>query len=366
MASLKSALADGLRLFYEKTDIDAATRALEDTLADVLASPCILASGTTAMSEFPEAAQTLIRLHMMKGNSDKAATLALAVLPWLREGGLRQDAPPEVLRFVDGVEATLPPPSDPLRIIIDPPELADGTTLVVDGRHISGQAPWSLQLRSGQHEIAVSTPMGLTYYRRANIPQSGKELHIDLALAAVLDNGPDGAIQLKGVPTDNAERTATRIAAASSSSVMLVRAAAELGGLDVERIGVDGSIQPWLQVRIRPEGGHIINLGIGEAQAAAPAWPWPWVAAGVSAGSLTAAILLNVAANRDARAINRGENILSRQQSERNASIACYAVSGAAAAGAIVLAILKPKPATSVIILPDRHGAIMLGIEKRL
>jgi len=362
--SLDAALIEGLRLFYDVTDIEASIRLLEPAIATILDSPCVMCASSQGIPRFPEAAITLLRLYLMKGRLTEASRLTRTAWAWI-EDALHPNAPPEVLRFVDGVRSSMPPASAPLRVAIHPPHLAAGVDMAVDGRVIPGRAPWNLSLAPGSHQLALFTPGGEAFVRRVSLPIPG-EIEIDLSVATRLNAGPAATGRFDGVDGAEAMRLAARVSSSIGHSVMLVRAARHRRGLEV--IEIDPQGVSHLRFRATPEEGsaHEILLGEREIDAKASVWPWPWVAAGVSAGALSAAIALNVAANEDTASINAGVNRVDRRSREKTAAIACYAISGAFAAGAVLFAVLRPDPAARIIVLPDANGSLTLAVEAPL
>ncbi len=355
----------GSDLFFGQTDLDGATRALEEAMAAFFESPCIARGDEAVLREVCAGAVLLVRLYLLRGQTRQARDLARRVAvvfpPGMVEG---THEPPEVLELVSSLRTE----GQEASVTVGPKGRAEGTRLLVNGIPVGGGSPWQVRMAPGvPHELAVLTASGSAYVWRGLVGAQG--VHLDLDVADQVLSGPMETLRLaEGVdPAEEGLSVARRIAEVSRRTVLLVRAGRD-GAVRVEE--VPGGRGPARELmRLRPLSGQDSGIEVvvepGGPLLSRPAWPWPYIAAGAALGLLGAGVYLNVAANRDADAVNQGlDNRAHDYWVHRNAAIACYALAGASGAAAVVLSFLRPEPRNRFIVLGspmEGGGFVSLG-----
>lgn len=351
----------GSDLFFERTDLEGASRVLEDAVAPFFERPCLARGEEAALRAVCAGAALLVRLYLLRGRSKEAeglARLLARVFPATMVEETQE--PPEVLALIAGARAQ----AREVEVAVTPADRAAGAMLLVNGVSAGGQAPWRVRLPpGGSHELAVLTQSGSAYVWHG-VPD-GPDLRLDLDLADRVAPGPDNALRLvEGV---DGTAVARRLVEVSGRTVLVARAGDD-GWVRVERFAPgQAAIHELLRLRARPEPGSGVEVVVepGGPLLSRPAWPWPYVAAGAAAGLLGAGIYLNVTANRDADAVNRGSaNRVGDYRTHRNWALACYALAGASGAAAVLLFFLKPEPRDRFVVLGapvEGGGLVSLG-----
>lgn len=335
----------GSDLFFERTDLDGAAQALGEAVAPFFEHPCAARGDEAALGEVCAGAALLVRLHLLRGRTREAEDIARRVANLFPAGMVEEThEPPEVLALISAARDE----GREVEVAVTPADRAAGARLLVNGVLGHGDAPWRVRLSpGGRHELAVLTASGAAYVWEG--VAAGRGIRLDLDLADRVVPGPKDSLRLaEGVdPGVDGTATARRLAEVTGRTVLFARAGTD-GWVRVEEAtaGRDAT-RELLRLKAGPEPGSGIEVVVepGGPLLSRPAWPWPYVAAGVAAGLLGAGVYLNVAANRDADAVNRGSgNRVGDYRTHRNWAIACYALAGASGAAAVLLAFLKPEP----------------------
>ncbi len=358
LGTLLQKVRDGSDLFFERTDLEGASRVLDGAVALFFERPCLARGEEAALRAMCAGATLLVRLHLLRGQTREAEGLARLVARVFPARMVEEtQEPPEVLALVAGARAH----GREIEVTVSPAERVAGAMLLVNGTPANGEAPWRVRLPlGGSHELTVLTASGASYAWRG-LPE-GPGLRLDLDLADRVMPGPENSLRLaEGV---NGTATARRLAEVAGRTVLFARAGDD-GWVRVERFAPgQAATRELMRLRVLPEprSGVEVVVEPGGPLLSRPAWPWPYVAAGAAAGLLGAGIYLNVAANRDADAVNRGSaNRVGDYRTHRNWAIACYALSGASGAAAVLLLFLKPQPRDRFVVLgtPVEGGGLV-------
>ncbi len=351
-------LRTGSDLFFERTDLEGAARALGDALAPFFEHPCVARGDETVLRQVCAGAALLVRLHLLRGRTREAQDIARRVAHLFPAAMVAAtNEPPEVQALVFAAREE----GREVEVAVTPADRAAGARLLVNGVLGRGDAPWRVRLAPGaRHELAVLTASGAAYAWQG--VAAGQRIRLDLDLADWVVPGPRDSLRLaEGVdPGADGTATARRLAEVTGRTVLFARAGPG-GWVRVEEVTFGrGATRELLRLKAGPEPGSGIEVVVepGGPLLSRPAWPWPYVAAGAAAGLLGAGIYLNVAANRDADAVNRGSaNRAGDYRTHRNWAIACYALAGASGAAAVLLAFLKPEPRDRFVVFGAPAGS---------
>lgn len=359
--AMVSLLDDGMRLYFEDTDLPGASATFLRAFEALERVPCALAERPADRDRMGVAGLLLIRMAMHAGQSERAEALARRFCARLgADEAARADVPPDVQTFVAGVRRTMEADVVPLRLFVRNRAGGGSLRLLVDGIRVGdgsveGEAAWGVM--PGWHTITVQSEGGQAWTRRVEVADAGLDLAIDLDLSRLfepLDSWP-------GVTGEDSAALA-RLAVQARATVLFV-----------DRLG-DGSVR----VEAIPAGdkdfqGEVLHVKPGRDQAdtwvvevpgrAGPrrTWAWPWVTGVLSAGLLSGGIALNVQANRDAQAITNGSNRLEDQRLRRAGSIACYSLAAASAVSTVLLGVLRPRKAETLAVVP-LDGGVAVGV----
>lgn len=362
LARVLEGVRSGSDLFFERTDLDGSMKTLEEAVFNFFERPCVVRGEEAALREVCAGAALLLRLRLLRGRTREAEALAFRIATTFPAGMVEEThEPPEVLALIasarqKGLKTVLS---------VTPANRATGARLLVNGMSGEGEGPWQVYLAPGaHHELTVMTATGAVYVWRGS--PRGQDIHLDLTLADRLVVGPKEAVKLtdgRDSPTEGA--SVAKLLAQVTGRTVLYAHGENDGWIIVEEV-IPGRETARELLRLKPRAD--IGLGIDVVVDPAgpllyrPTWPWPYIAAGAAAGLLGAGIYLNVAANRDADAVNRGySNRVQEYWTHRRWSIVCYALAGASGASAVLLALLRPQLRDRFVVYgtPDEGGGFV-------
>lgn len=360
-ASIVTRVRTGSDLFFEHTDLDGAAQVLDEAVTAFLERPCVLRGDEASLREVCAGAVLLVRIHLLLNRAREAQDLAsriAVVCP--RPMVEASQEPPEVLDLVLDARVW----SREVGVVVQPSHKTTGARVLFNGFPLDGKGPWPVRLSPGMsHEVAIlTTGWGVHVWRGTEVPTL---LHLDLDLSDRVEPGPENALRLSdGLSEAEQNATVRQLADSIGRTVLFARTASE-GWVRVEEV-VPGRATQRELLRLRtltsPSTGVEVVVEPEGPLLSRPSWPWPYIAAGAAAGLLGVGIYLNVAANRDAKAVNRGEaNRVEDYWTRRNWAIACYALAGASGATAIALFLLRPEPKDRFVVFggPWRDGAFL-------
>jgi hypothetical protein len=351
-AAIASDVDEGMRRFYEDTDLAGAVEAFDRALDALGRTPCALAGRPEDRARLVAGSLLRIRIAMQAGPAERANERARRVCGLIGDDEVaRADVPPDVRAYVEGVRTGLHAAAASLRVTPVADRGAPATGLLVDGIPLDGAA--SLPVTPGDHVVSVvPAPGGDVRSLRVRVPPGGLAVALDLDLSRALEPG-DGFWTLRaGEAVD-----ATRIAAGVGIPVLLARRDATGWRVDVAPAAPGGFAGEALRAAPHPSRADALAAIVRGPRALRRASPWPWVSGAAAAGLLAGGVALNVLANRDADAINGGTNRLDDRRDRRAGAIACYALSGAAALTAVVLAVVRPAARETLAVVPVEGGA---------
>jgi len=354
---------EGISAFFEQTDLLRATRLLEQAVSSFLDRPCILRGDEAAIQDLCAGGALLVRLYLLQGRGDEAQRLARRLtraLPVERLAATGE--PPEVLGLFTS-------PREEVRDVdgtAGPEDRAAGATWLAGAVSSAQGARARIQfVGPGPHVVALLTRDGRAYEWSGTL--DGPHLSLDLELAERVQPGPSGSLQ-PALETEQPDRlldTARLVASITHHTVLLVQSDPQW--VRVEEVAPDRD-HPRELLRLRPveepRDGIEVVVEPGGPLLTRPAWPWPYLAAGVSVSFLGAGVALNILANRDAKAVNDGENRVSEYRTRRAWAIASYSAAGVSAGAAVVLFLLRPDPTERFIVFgtgPGGGGGVSLS-----
>jgi len=365
---LLAGIREGADLFYDTTAVHAATRTLDTALNDYFERPCLLAGDLAGLGRVCEGAVLLVRLLLVQDRTVEAGAVARRmgrVFPLEMVESV--DAPPDAARFLH--EAVLEARSVEAEVLVvgERPDRARRVQLYRDGFPVPGVSPWRIRVSRGPHEWMLRVESGPTLTRRLETSGTDGAIRFDPSLAGSVVTGPAGTLTMApGWSGDDATgQAAERIADLTDMVVLMVRGSWASDGADgirVTEVDSSGAAGKDL-IRLKPgeEGTMEVLVASEGPLARSVPWPWPWVTGGLSAGFLAAGAYLNWAANKDASAVNRGENRVSSYKKNRTWAIVNYTMAAVGGGTALVLYFLQPGKKSQYVLgaAPVDGGAAM-------
>jgi len=353
-ADVDGLIAEGRSLFFEQMDPEGAAAKLASAVDSFFAGSCMAGNDSVRRREVCRAAVLLARIHLLAGRPESASSTAMSIAGrCTREETSGEDVPPDVRAFMDralsgaGVSRGDGRPGLGVacrgtcrNVLVDgrPPECADaacvrGTVPAVAGRHVvesfDGRSWFSAGFDyAGDGAVLLVSP--------------GTRPLGDLAVVSTDAAFPDAAI-LSAIPGVNVVRIAV---------------SADGPGWTVTGSGPDMPSCASLATVVPQDGSFRFSVSpdsplvIGERRP----WPWPWVSGSVSTAFLAAGIVLNVFAEQALDDASDGRNTMSDYELLKDLAIAGYAIAGAGAVATILLAVLRPGPDRSVLVVPSPAG----------
>lgn len=361
LAGLVREVREGLRRYYDDTDLPGAASAFSRAMDRLARSPCILAHRDEERTLAVAAGLLWVRILRQRGPSADAWRAAERLCErFSSEEIAGADVPPDEKAFVESVRNDRVGTTVPLRVRLDGGSDADGVRLLIDGIEVAASDRDGFRVIPGRRAVSVVLPDGRVLTSRSDVGSKGGEATIDLdvsvALFRVGTDVPAVGVRSEGV---------LRRLASRSAAVVLFLGMAEDGSSRIAAIptGSDDGFASPSPGGLSPMAGMEVasSLPAVEARSSRRPWAWPWVTGALSAGLLSAGVSLNVLANRDADAVNAGTNRLDDFRARRAGAIACYSLAGASVAATVLLAVLRPEVKRTPSVAPV-EGGVVLGL----
>lgn len=342
------------RLFFERMDTTGAVQVLEKSVGRFLSAPCLALDRPEFKLAGCRAGVLLTRLYLLEGRAEPAAALSADLVARCSSADIEsEDVPPDVFEFIGralstGEEAAsngLPE----LRIFC--PGDCDG--LLLDSKPLNISGGWGVaRLKTGFHKIDFIDSSGSDtawYSAGFEFTATGTVLVVDASGSATavgpgvfaVTGGISHAAEVLGLLTDMVVLGLFEEAPGFAVKRIFDPAGASAGGI------LTGITRESSGYRFTaPRGSPVVLVP-------KPAWPWPWVTGAVSAGLLATGIALNVVSNQTVQSINPD---MSRATGLKNGAIAGYALAGAGILTTILLAVLRPEPGQTVLVVPSSSG----------
>lgn len=312
--------------FFQRIDPDEARERLEGILEGFRGLPCVVFEESLRQA-LAEAGLLQVRLLLMEGRPEAAATVARELLLWHEVSRLPMDhVPPEVRDFLDRTvrdrERSLVP--------LEATDLPEGWSLLVDGTPV-------LQDRRvvvGRHRVDLLGPEEA--FRGFIDVTTGIRWVPRLDLSRVFQPGPRGTLWAGSVTGAEWDR---RLAEAYGVDVLRLRASAVAGTCRVEVTASARDLPRqevlWIDLRdLRRNQIQMVRKGVLVQRVP---WYWAPLSGAISLGLVAAGVALNVQANRTMEAITGGEDRVATWRSQRQGSVTCYALGAALGVAAAAL-----------------------------
>lgn len=337
---------EGLRRYYDYTDLSGASSAFARAMDRLVRSPCILAHRDEERAVVVTAGLLWVRI-LRQGAAPAAARPAAEQLCGRfspAEVG-RADVPPDAKAFVESVRDELAGTRVAIRVRFHGAPDADGTRLLIDGIEVAPPDRDGFSVIPGRHAVSVVLPDGRVLTSRLDVGPEGGDIAIDLEVSAALSRVelPEPAV---GVTSEGVLR---RLASRSGATVLFLRETAD-GSLRV------AATSPGSEDGLAATPTALLAATVQPTQRP---WAWPWVTGALSAGFLSAGIALNALANQDADAINTGTNRLGDYGARRAGAIACYSLAAASVTATVLLGVLRPEARKLPSVAPVEGGAVV-------
>lgn len=309
-----------LAAFFHRIDPDEARERLGGILEEVRALPCV-AREDVLRQHLAEAALLQVRLLLMDGRPEAATEVARDLLQWQEASRLPlEHVPPEVREFLGRTvrdrEGSL--------VAMPAVDLPGGWDLLVDGFPIPGDREWKVV--AGRHRADLLGPK--ESFRAFFEATAGVSFEVREDLSRAFQPGPEGtlwAASTTGVDWDR------RLAEAYGVDVLRLRPSGVAGTGRLEMTASSGDLPRqevlWIDLRDLPEDRmQVVRKGVLVQRVP---WYWAPLSGALSMGLVAAGVALNVQANRTMEAITAGEDRLRTWRSQRQGSIASYALGAA-------------------------------------
>lgn len=354
-SGISDLISEGRRLFFEEMDSDRSLQALKSGVSLFFSSPCLRSASPGLKAEVCAAGVLLVRLHLLGGRPEAASTTVATIIARCSAAELAaEDVPPEVGDFVSSAVVDLAHGS---------PDSRGGLTVVcagscrdvmVDGREVlcadEACARATCSIPAGRHVVDAGNVSGPGWY--SGEFQWGGDV-------AVLVIAPGTHASASGVVVADPGAGADKSVSSMLGTTVLKVAPASTGeGWELTASGRDDTPARVL-ARLRPEG-DAVRFSAAESSGLVleqkTPWPWPWVSGSLSAAFLGAAIVLNVFAELAREDAESGQNTMARYEGLKGGAIAGYVTAGAGVLATVLLAVLRPVPDQSVLIVPSPSG----------
>ncbi|HOU53380.1 MAG TPA: hypothetical protein PLQ97_05570 [Myxococcota bacterium] len=334
--------------FFQRIDPDEARERLEGILEGVRGLPCVVFEDSLRQA-LSEAGLLQVRLLLMDGRPEAAATVARELLLWQEVSRLPVDhVPPEVRDFLDRTvrdrERSLVP--------VAATDLPEGWSLLVDGYPVSPVREW--RLVAGRHRMDLLGPEEA--FRGSIDVTTGVRWVPRVDLSRVFQPGPGGTLWAGSTTGPEWDR---RLAEVYGVDVLRLRASpvAGTGRVEVTASARDLPRQEvlWIDLRDLPRDRlQVVRKGVLVQQVP---YYWALLSGAISVGLVAAGVGLNVQANRTMDAIVGGEDRVAAWRSQRQGSITCYALGAALGVAAAALTWASHgMPARSSLLVPGPTG----------
>jgi hypothetical protein len=350
---------EGLRRYFDDTDLPGAAAAIGRGLGRLARSPCLLAHRDEDRAVVLTAGLLWVRI-LKQGSAPADARPAAELLSerFSPAEVARADVPPDAKAFVESVRDERAPTRVALRVRFRGAQEGEGTRLLIDGIEVPAAERDGIRVVPGRRAVSAVLPDGRVLSSFVDVGPTGREIAIDLGISGALSRVAAPVPALGAVSAGVLRRLASR----SGVTVLFLGQAAD-GSLRLASISPgtdDGRAAAGLLIPATTQDEDASSVLLAATSPPSRrSWAWPWVTGALSAGLLSAGVALNVLANQDAESVNTGTNRLDDFRARRAGAIACYSLAAASAAATVLLAVLRPDADRTPSVVPVAGGAVV-------